>query len=151
MPEVNFSLTLLKVWTTLMLIWMIIILIKLKTWSTSYYHHADDNNFEDNDHSFDDNDEKYSANLSSIHLMPIYHHAYSKCKSHENDDEIEFVSEHKSCFSVWAPPLLLHLPGSKRTGKLWIGWRQIRQMADEWRVRKLKCLYCVFTTVGTYL
>ena len=24
----------------------------------------------------------------------------------------------KSCFSVWAPPLLVGLPGSKRSGKL---------------------------------
>ena len=58
--------------------------------------------------------------LQIYHSLPLYHHARSKwkCKSHENEDEIEFVSEHKSCFSVWAPPLLLHLRGSKRSGKL---------------------------------
>ena len=37
--------------------------------------------------------------------MPVQNR---KGKSDEN--QIEFVSEHKSCFSVWAPSLLLHLP-----------------------------------------
>ena len=37
-------------------------------------------------------------------IMPVQNR---KGKSHEN--QIEFVSEHKSCFSVWAPSVL-HLP-----------------------------------------
>ena len=49
--------------------------------------------------------------LQIYHSLPVYHHARSKwkCKSHENDEEIEFVSEHKKLFfrvgaSTPAPP-----------------------------------------------
>ena len=38
--------------------------------------------------------------LQTYHLLPLYYHGPSKCKckSYENDDEIEFVSEHKKLF-----------------------------------------------------